>query len=90
VIVVSGLNVREEELEDVGVSDGVGVVDGSSEDLEDSRELDELLSLVVEGGVVVGDCEVEVGSVEVGSEVFVLGGSLVGEGSEVFGGSVGG
>lgn len=44
VIVVSGLNVRDKELKDVGVSDGVGIVDGSSEDLEDGCELDELLS----------------------------------------------
>ena len=44
VIVVFGLNVREEELEDVGVSDDVGVVDDSSEELEGSCELDELLS----------------------------------------------
>lgn len=79
VIVVSGLNVREEEPKDVGVSEGVGVVDGSSEDIEG---LDELLSrVVVEGSVVVGGCEVvEGGCVEVGSGVLVLGDSLVGGG----------
>lgn len=43
-VVVSGVNVREEELKEPDDSDGVGVTDSSSEDVEGSCELDELLS----------------------------------------------
>lgn len=65
VIVVSGLNVRDVELESPDVSDDVGVIDGACEDVEGRSELDELLSReVVEGGVVDGDSEVEGGCVE--------------------------
>ena len=80
VIVVSGLNVRDEELMNSSVSDGVGVIDGSREDVEGSSELDELLSReIVEGSVVSGGSEVEGGCVE-GDSFVVLGGSLVGGG----------
>ena len=44
VIVVSGLNVGDGELTNSDVSDGVGVIDGSCEDVEESSDLDELLS----------------------------------------------
>lgn len=75
VIVVSGLNVRDE---DSDVSDGVGVIDDSREDVEESSERDELLSReLVEEDVVDEDCEVEEDCVEDSS--VVLGGSLVEE-----------
>jgi hypothetical protein len=73
VIVVPGLNVRDEERRNSDVSDGVGVIDDSREDVEGRSELGELLSReVVEGS------ELEGGCVESDSSV-VLGGSLVGE-----------
>lgn len=89
VIVVSGLKVRDEELE--GVSDGVGVIE-ESEDIEESCELvEEVWREVVEDDVVDEvvdevevEVEVEVDSVDVGSLVDVFGGSLV----EVGGGSL--
>jgi len=79
VIVVSGLNVRDE---DSDVSDGVGVIDDSSEDVEESSERDELLSrelveVEVEEDIVDEDSEVEEDCVEDSS--VVLGGSLVEE-----------
>ena len=43
VIVVSGVNVRDEELKDLDDSDGVGVIDGSCEDVEGLCERDEVL-----------------------------------------------
>jgi len=81
VIVVSGLKVRDEELE--GVSDGVGVIE-DSEVIEESCELVEELWREVVEDVVVGVVEVEVDSVDVGWLVDVLGGWLV----EVGGGSL--
>ena len=82
VIVVSGLKVRDEELK--SVSDGVGVIEGS-EDIEESCELvEEVWRDVVEEDVMDEGDEVEVGvevgSVDVGPLVDVLGGSLVGVG----------
>ena len=44
VIVVPGLNVRDGELRNSDVFDGVGVIDDSCEDAERGCELDELLS----------------------------------------------
>jgi len=76
VIVVSGLNVRDE---DSDVSDGVGVIDDDSrEDVEESSERDELLSReLVEEDIVDEDSKVEEDCVEDSS--VVLGGSLVEE-----------
>ena len=85
VIVVSGLKVRDEELE--GVSDGVGVIEDSEETEESCELVEEVWREVVKEDVVDEDdevvVEVEVDSVDVGSLVDVLGGPLVevGEGS---------
>ena len=74
-IVVCGVKVRDEELEDI--SDEVGVIE-DSEDVEESCELDEELRLeVVEEDVVDGVSEVEERSVDVDGGVDVLGGTLV-------------
>ena len=74
-IVVSGVNVRDVELEGTDESDGVGVSEGSCEDVWGGSELDEVLSReVVEEGVVDGGSEVEEKG---GWLVVVLGGSLV-------------
>lgn len=85
VIVVCGLNVRDVELGGTDVSDEVGVNEDSEEDVEEDSELDEVLSrevveegdVVEEEDVVDGGSEVEEGSVDVGSRLVVLGGSLV-------------
>jgi len=83
VIVVSGLKVREELGGDV--SDGVGVNEDAESDIEESSELDEeLVREVVEEDVVDEGTEVEVGGVDVGGVVVVLGGWLV----EVGGGTL--